>query len=98
MKEESIMKFNSYYFDVILNDNELTKEEIVNYINRGKIVISTGDIMKIVDDETDEEYVGTITIITDDLLLFDCYDESGKIYHEEEITIELYLDYLKNKN
>lgn len=85
------MKFESSIEGVILNDKELSKEQIVQLTKDGYFVLSTDDEIEIEDCETGELKIGKITITNDDFFLFDEYDNDGKIISECEIPLITYL-------
>ena len=85
------LKFECPYEGVILNDNELTKDEVNELTKQGYLVLSTDDEIEMEDSQTGELLKGKITIVNDDFFLFDCYDDHNKITHEEEMSIFTYL-------
>lgn len=86
-----VMKFESSIEGVILNDKELTKEEITQLEKDGYFVLSTDEEIEIEDCDTGELKIGKITITNDEFFLFDEYDEYGKIISECEIPLLTYL-------
>lgn len=85
------MKFESNIKGVILNDNELSKEEIIQLEKDGYFVLSTDDEIEFEDCDTGELKIGKITINNDDFFLFDEYDDYGNIISECEIPLITYL-------
>lgn len=85
------MKFESNIKGVILNDNELSKEEIIQLEKDGYFVLSTDEEIEIEDYDTGELKIGKITIINDEFFLFDEYDDYGNIISECEFPLITYL-------
>lgn len=85
------MKFESSIKGVILNDNELSKEEIKQLEKDGYFVLSTDEEIEFEDCDTGELKIGKITITNDEFFLFDEYDDNGKIISECEIPLLTYL-------
>lgn len=85
------MKFESNIKGVILNDNELSKEEIIQLEKDGYFVLSTDEEIEIEDYDTGELKIGKITITNDEFFLFDEYDDYGNIISECEIPLITYL-------
>lgn len=86
-----VMKFESSIKGVILNDNELSKEEIIQLEKDGYFVLSTDEEIEIEDYDTGELKIGKITITNDEFFLFDEYDDYGNIISECEIPLITYL-------
>lgn len=86
---------DTLYGGVILDRNELSNEHIASLNEDGYLVLTNGETIEVEDSETGELYEGKITLLdNDDFFLFDVYDESGKIVHEEEVPLLSYLSQL----
>lgn len=87
------LHFDCPYKGVILitDFDDLTPEEEKKLTEWGDLILKDGDIVKVEDQETGLLMEGRITITHPDFFLFDVYDKNGKIIHEEEVPLYVYL-------
>lgn len=85
------LEFHAPYKGVFLSNGELTQEEVQSLEDEGNLVLMSGSQIEVEDQETGQLMVGEVTITNDDFFLFDVKDKNGKIVHEEEVPLYVYL-------